>query len=491
MKQSYSPPSFSNSERLASIRKVIPEIDLKYKEFAEKHHVPGYAYGIMLDGQLIHSESGGFIDLEHKIPATPHSMFRVASMTKSFVSMAILLLRDAGKLRLDDPLYLCIPEIQNQQLTKDAPVITVRDLLVHTAGFPTDDPWADRKMGETDEQLLNLLKGGIFFSTTAGTTFEYSNLGYTLLGFIIEKITGISYGQFIAEKIWKPLGMEAEWDFKDVPAFQLAHGYRWEEERWKEEEMDPHGTFGAMGGMIASVESFSRYVAIHQSAWPPRDEVEAGPLKRSSIREMHQPHIFSDLMPDFKYSEGTPCCVTRAYGYGVRWHRDSHQRVFVGHSGGLPGFGSNWYIMPEYGLGVISFANATYAPAVKINLDVLDALVNAAQLEPRSLSASTLLKERYQALVKLFPNWDSPIPEIFAANFFLDYPLEILRKNTQQLFAKTDSILSVGDIIPENQLRGYFKLVGKKGDLEIKFSLSPENPPLIQEFQVKELEKKI
>jgi len=96
-----------------------------YEEYAAVHHIPGYIYGIILDGKLIHYNSRGFSDLNKKNPITAQSMFRVASMSKSFIAMAILKLRDDGKLQLDDPIYTYIPEIRNQKLTKDSPDITI------------------------------------------------------------------------------------------------------------------------------------------------------------------------------------------------------------------------------------------------------------------------------------------------------------------------------------------------------------------------------
>lgn len=483
--QPYLPPSFNDSDRLAKIQALFPEIDQMYKEYAEKNHFPGYAYGMMVDGQLVYSGAGGFIDLDNKTPATAQSMFRIASMTKSFTAMAILRLRDENKLQLDDPVYIYIPEIKDQQLTADAPVITIRDLLTHAAGFPTDDPWADRRLDDTEEEFIALLKKGLFFSNTTGTAYEYSNLGYAMLGYIISKVTGVCYAEYIDETI----GLQGiSWDFTKVPPSQLVHGYRWIDENWKEEELLQDGIFGAMGGIITSVESFSQYAALHLSAWPPRNDIETASLKRSSLREMHQPWRFKALVVD-KYPDGRERITSSGYSYGLNWSRDEQGRVFVGHSGGLPGFGSNWYILPEYGVGVVLFANVTYAPAFKINLEVLDKLVVAAQLKPRQLPASDILNDRKKALVQLLPNWENAAASaIFADNFFLDYSISSLKKETNELFAKAGQIISIGDLIAENQLRGYFVIEGEKINLQIRFALTPENPALIQQFQIKKYE---
>lgn len=489
--QAYLPLFFEPEDRLAKIQEFFPEIDTYYQGYAEKNHFQGFAYGIVLDGVLVHSGSCGFADLDKKIPVSPHSMFRIASMTKSFTAMAILMLRDACKLKLDDPVYFYIPEIKNQRLTHDSPVLTIRDLLMHTAGFPNDDPWSDRKLGETEGDFIALLKKGLFFSNPAGIAYEYSNLGYTMLGYIIQKVTGTSYQTFIAENIWKPLGMQAAWDFKRVPAAQLAQGYRWIDGKIEPVQMLEDGIFGAMGGIIASVESFSRYMALHLSAWPPRNDSESGPIKRSSIREMQQPMIFKELLTSFKYSDERECALSTAYGYGLNWVRDSHGRTFLGHSGGLPGFGSNWSILHEYGLGVILLANTTYAPATKVNWDVLDKLVCRTRLKPRQLPTSQIFKKRYDALVNILPSWENAVSTgIFAANFFLDNPIHVLKRDTINLFAKAGKVVSIGEVLPQNQLHGNFIVICEKMDLKVDFALTPENPPLIQHVQIKEVEIK-
>lgn len=487
--QRYAPPIFDDADREARIKEFLPQIDIHFLESAKVHHFPGYAYGVMLDGKLIHAGSSGIIDLDKKTPASPHSMFRIASMTKSFTALAILILREEGLLSLDDPAHLYIPEVKHLRLTDDDPAITIRDLLIHTAGFPTDDPWGDRKLSETNAQFRNLLTSDLNFSNPLGVAYEYSNLGYTILGQIIDKISGISYSTYIDQKILQPLGMnEAAWDFTKVPENQLAKGYRWLDDAWTPEELLGHGVFGAMGGMIASIESFSLYAALHQLAWPPRDGPDIGPIKRSTLREMQQPFRFKELIANFKFSEGRECPVAYCYGYGLNWLRDSFGRTFVGHSGGLPGFGSNWFIMPEYGVGIILLANVTYAPATKINLDILDQLINKQQLKPRQLPPSQILEERKQALLKLLPNWDdAQNGEVFADNFFLDYPINLLKKETKILFDKAEKIVSISEITPQNQLRGSFIITGEKAKFQVTFALTPEQSPRIQQYQIKEI----
>lgn len=478
--QSYNPPTFNSPHRLAAIQDAFPQLEALYKKHADENHLPGYAFGIVMDGSLIYTGNGGFQDLEKKTPVTSKTMFRIASMTKSLTAMAIIKLRDEGKLRLDDPIELYILEMRGQKLTQDAPSITIRDLLIHNAGLPQDDPWADRKLADTQKDLLELLGQGISFSNSARMGYEYSNLGYTLLGSVITAVTQEPYENYIISNITQPLKMQCEWDFSKVPEHELALGYRWTQTEWKQQEMEKPGVFGAMGGLITSIESFSRYAILHMDAWPPRNDEEKGPLRRSSLREMHLPASFVQLIqkPDQTLVQG--------YGYGLRWICDTEGKIYVVHSGGLPGFGSNWTMMPAYNLAAIAFANATYAPMEKANLQALELLRVYGQLLPRELPPSEILLKRQKELLLLLPDWEeAEKSDIFADNFFLDYSIEALKTEARELFAKANPITQVGDIIPANQLRGQFLLKGLHLDLQVTFTLTPEPIPKIQSYQIK------
>lgn len=492
----YQPAVFTDPERFEKIKKLFPAIDSIYRKYAIANHFPGMAFGIVVDGRLVYSGNYGFTDISKRIPVTSSSLFRIASMSKSFTAMAILKLRDEGKLNLDDPAYLYIPELKDTKYpTADSPPITVRHLLTHGAGFPEDNPWGDRQLADTDKDFVELLKKQITFSNPPGIAFEYSNLGFAMLGKIITKVSGTRYQDYIKENIWQPLGMKtAEWEFGNVAPDKLAHGYRWLNETWNEETLlhdTPDGSWGAMGSMISSIDEFANYMAFHLSAWPPSNEKETGPVKRSSVREMHHPWRFNGFNPEYKYPDGRTCAAAIAYNYGLGWLKDCENKIYIGHSGGLPGFGSQWRIMPDYGIGVMAFANRTYAPMGFVNTQVLDTLIKAAGVKPRQLPPSAILEKRKTELVQLLPDWNKAEQSgIFAENFFPDYPIDTLKKHAKDLFLKAGKIMHVKEVEPENQLRGSFILEGEKINIEIYFTLSPENPALIQEYHIRELPKK-
>jgi CubicO group peptidase (beta-lactamase class C family) len=475
---------FPDSGRVERVKSTAAVVEQLYRNYWVREHLPGLSYGVVVDGRLIMTGSFGYANLEKKIPAGTTSLFRVASMSKSFTALAILRLRDEGKLRLDDPASDYIHELKGlSPLTNDSPPITIRNLLTHSAGFPEDDPWGDRQLADSDQELREFVRQGISLSNVPGILFEYSNLGFALLGQIVQVVSGVDFETYMKERIFEPLGMNSTaYEYSEVSEERLALGYGWIDSAWTPIRLEHHGAFGPMGGLITSIEDFAFTVALHLSAWPPRSGGEIGPLKRSSLREMQQPWTFSSLLPDFRYPGGRQCPLTMAYGYGLGWRRDCTGRVMVGHTGGLPGFGSDWRMMPEYGLAVMSFGNRTYGVTDEISMAVLDTILALTHLEPRCVQVSSLLERRKNQLVRLLPEWQgAESAGIFAENFFMDNRPEDLVKRTRELFARAGKIRNVGPMTAENQLRGSFLLEGEKGNIRIFFSLTPEKDPLIQQ----------
>ncbi|MGD8727076.1 MAG: serine hydrolase domain-containing protein [Gemmatimonadales bacterium] len=452
-----------------------------FRDHWERSHMPGFAYAVVLDGDVVYSGAFGLAQLDGQIPADTRTLFRIASMSKSFTALAILQLRDEGHLALDDPASQYVPEMARlDYLTSDAPVITIRHLLTHSAGFPEDNPWGDRQLAAPDEELRAHVAAGVSFSNVPGVAYEYSNLGFALLGQIVQVVSGMSFQDYMAEHVFKPLGMASTvYEYARASAGQLALGYDWVDGSWVNVPLEHHGAYGAMGGLITSIEDFAKYVALHLGAWPPRNDPDDGPLRRSSLREMHQPWRFASL-------SGQECPSASAYAYGLRWSIDCDDRVTVGHSGGLPGFGSNWTMMPDHGLAVMSFDNRTYGGTSGVNRAVLDTIVMLAGLEPRHVPVSDILEERKHQLVALL-HTPARAEEsgIFAENFFMDTRPHDWVAHARGLLDAAGEILRVGDMVPLNRLRGTFVVECERTNIEIFFTLSPETVPLIQQVRMR------
>ena len=135
-------PRFTDTDHRQKLSEVFPKIDSIFGEFHSTQHIPGVAYGIIADGELVHSGALGVRNTAEQAPVLVDSIFRIASMTKSLTAMAVLKLRDEGQLRLDDPAADCVPELRTLRYpTRDSAPITIRELLTMSAGFPQDDPW--------------------------------------------------------------------------------------------------------------------------------------------------------------------------------------------------------------------------------------------------------------------------------------------------------------------------------------------------------------
>jgi CubicO group peptidase (beta-lactamase class C family) len=479
--------------RAALLAAAYPVLDKIYADYAARQHVPGLTYGLVVDGRLVHAGAVGYTDVAAQTPATPQAVYRIASMTKSFVALAVLRLRDEGRLRLDDPAELYLPELKKHPpllagAAADAPPFTIRQLLSHSAGLPEDNPWGDRQMGRPDTDLQALLSRGLSVANAPGVAYEYSNLAFALLGRLVTKVSGQPFQAYITAHILRPLGMASTyWDYRQVPPARLAHGYRWQDEKWLNEPLLPNGeSYAALGGLLTSIEDFAKYLAFQASAWPARSGPDTGPVRRSSVREIQQPWTFVGLNAAYRYASGRACPMVNSYGYGLRVAQDCAGRRYVGHTGGLPGFGSQWWLLPEYGIGVVAFVNQTYAIPTAANFAALDTLIALAKLRPRGVGASPILAQQKAKLAKLLPDWNTTADNpLFAENFFLDYDLAARRQATQALFAKAGRILSVGELMPENQLRGRFQLVGERATIEVFVTLTPENPARVQQLDMK------
>src|SRR5262245_19478559 len=359
----YPVPQFRDPSRVSQLteaaRSAAPQLD----EARKTLHAPGLSWGVVVDGAVVASGGSGVARIGEATAVNEDTVFRIASMTKSFTALAILALRDEGKLSLDEPAGKYVPELATMPLpTRDAPAITIRHLLTHSAGFPEDNPWGDRQLAQPRDTLTSWVRKGLPFSTSPGTADEYSNYGFALLGQIVARASGMPYRDFVNSRILRPLGMTSTyWDPADVPADRRAQGYRWNGSSWEEEIPLADGSFGAMGGLMTSGRDLGRYVAFMLSAWPPRDDEDKGPVKRSSVREMQQGQRFSSLTAKTATATGPMTAVTRAYAYGLNSASDCSYRFLVSHGGGLPGFGSNMTWLPEYGVGVYAMANVTYA----------------------------------------------------------------------------------------------------------------------------------
>ena len=482
-----SAPSAGQADR-ATLNTAFAEVDRLFQAFAAEGHVPGAAWGIVIDGELAHTGAAGVRDIAAKAPVDADTVFRIASMTKSFTAMSILKLRDEGKLSLDDPAERYVPELKTLIYpTSDSPRITIRHLLSHSEGFPEDNPWGDRQLADSDERLSQMLRDGIPFSNAPGLAYEYSNYGFAILGRIVTVVSKTPYRDYVAANVLRPLGMTSTTlEPSTVPAQRLAHGYRWEDAQWKDEPLLANGAFGSMGGMLTSVRDLSRYVAVFLSAWPPHDGPEVAPIRRASLREMQElwRPAPSAVTRD---SSGAVQMTTGGYGFGLRINQNCNYRHIVAHSGGLPGFGSVMTWLPEYGVGVVAFGNLTYTSWGRVATNALDLLTTTGGLKPRSPTPSPALVAARNNVSHLVAAWDDALADHIASeNLFLDQSKARRKAEIDRLRATVGACAPGADFdLVENALRGQWTMNCERGKLEVAITLAPTMPPSVQFLSVR------
>ena len=475
---------------MTALDDALRAADTVADRFLDGKHIPGVAYGIVVGGDLVHTRGIGTLRIGEDAPPDVDSVFRIASMTKSFTAATVMSLRDEGRIALDDPIAKYVPELATLQLpTRDAPSISVRHLLTMASGLATDDPWGDRQQGLDLVAFSEMLGGALTFAWTPGTRFEYSNLGYGILGRLITNVAGVEYRDAVRQRILHPLGMTATTYLEsEVPPARLARGYLWRADTFEEEPMDPYGALASMGGIFTSLRDLAKWVGFFTDAYPPRDEPECGPLSRASRREMQQgagawwPSI---AMPN---PDAQPEISAGGYGFGLFVEDDMRWGRIVGHSGGYPGFGSNMRWQPASGLGVVVLANHRYGPSSLLAREVMASLLASGAVPARRISPSSALTSARAAIERLIAEWDDDLAAgLFAMNVDLDEPLA-RRRDALARIRETHGVLHPDPDLPEQSqtpLHAVWWLADDHGGrVWVEVRLSPEALPLVQDFNV-------
>lgn len=482
---------FADPDRAARLLAAAPALDSVVRAFLERARVPGAAWGLIIDGALVHTGVAGLRDIEAGAPVDRGTVFRIASMTKSFTALAILRLRDAGRLSLDDPADRYVPALRDLGYpTGDSPRITIRHLLSHATGFPEDNPWGDQQLDATDAAMDAMMRSGIPFSSSPGLHYEYSNFGFAILGQIVTAVSGMPYNEFLRREVLDPLGMTSTtMEAAEVPAERLALGYRWEDARWKLEPPLPDGAFGPMGGMLTSLDDLGRWVGFLLGAWPPSDAPDDGPARRASVREMQQiararPATVS------RGADGTIGLNAGGYGFGLGISQSCGFGHVVAHSGGLPGYGSQMRWLPEYGVGLIGMGNLTYTGWGGVFTEALAILAATGALQPRQPQPSPALVDLREAVTRLVINWSDPLADSVAAmNLYRDEARERRRAQAAALVEEVGGACRAdGPFLVENALRGRWRLHCAMGALEVGITLAPIVPPKVQFLSVRRVD---
>jgi len=464
---------------------MFSALDPLFRDYALESHIPGLIHGVVADGRLAYVRGIGVRNLSSGHPVTAATSFRVASLTKAFTALTTLRLRDEGKLMLDAPAESYIPELRAWNYpSRDSPRIRVRDLLSHTAGFVSDDPWADRQTLVPEIEFERLLREGVLFARAPGTASEYSNLGYALLGRIISNVSGQPYDAVIAERLLEPLGMgSTSFTGESVPIEHPAVGYSWVDDSWHVEPTIPHGSFGAMAGLHSSAEDYAKWVAYLLSAWPPRNDDDGGPVRRASVRELAQGSSFPEMRRRLGHARTTAGDQVAVYGMGMIVTIDEELGFTLSHTGGYPGFGSHVLLLPHRGVGLFAFANRTYAGVAEPIWDAALALCKGGQLVDRAQPVTDPLSVAYRAALAIYAQGDTAAAgDLLAVNFLMDRDAAGWTRDLARLKEQVGECVEAGPVTATGNLTGKFLWTCAHGEITGSLSLAPTRKVGIQQL---------
>ena len=463
---------------------ALAEVDRIFAEWRLSAHAPGLVYGVVADGKLVRVQGLGVQDVGSQRPVTADSLFRIASMSKAFTALAILKLRDEGKLALDAPAELYVPELKAWRYpTSDSPKITVRNLLTHSAGFVEDNPWGDRQQVMPEAEFSRLLSEGVAFARAPGLAMEYSNFGYATLGRIVSNVSHVRYQDYIRRQIMTPLGMgSTTYDIFASPPDRRAIGYRWQDNAWLREPDMKDGAFGAMGGVETSAADYARWVEFLLSAWPARDGADAGPVRRASVREIVTGANFATGQMRNPTVGGPPCRQAVAYGMAWRVLDDCDLGLVVTHTGGYPGYGSVVVLLPEKGVGIFAFASRTYgAPALPAMRAAL-ALKAAEALPDRPIAVTPGLAAAYDAARAVWRSADITAAPL-ANNVLMDHTAADWTSLINGVKGEVGGCPADEAIKPVSAMEGRFTWICEHGRVSGRVQRAPTQAMAIQALE--------
>lgn len=334
-----------------------PELMARVNEILNRWPTVGVAVGVVRNGSLEFFYGHGLADIGSNTPITEDTVFRIASITKTFTAIAVMQLWEQGLIDLDAPANDYLRAYKLMPAKASFRPATVRHLLTHTAGIPevvyaSDllhpdwDPFGARsavysvKVGELMPRLSEYYRGGLRLVVEPGSAFAYSNHGFATLGQIIEDVSGMPLARYLREHLFEPLGMaDSDLVRSDLVASRLATGYMLGPGGTRAVP-DREGIDAGAGGIYSTPRDMARYLAAllggganeHGRVLTPR-----------AMTMMFEPHY----QPD-----------PRIPGIGLAFFRsDAGGHLAVEHGGILPGFNSELVVAPDDGVGVMAFTN--------------------------------------------------------------------------------------------------------------------------------------
>ena len=374
-------------------------------------------------------------------PATRGTVFRIASMSKSFLAAAALSLRDEGLLDLHAPAAEYVPGLDLMRFGEGAAPLTLDALLSNRGGLAEDNAWGDEHLGSSRAEIAALVAAGLPLAAQPGAEYHYSNLGISFLGRAIETVTGRDVEDVVRERLLDPLGLH---DTRADAALYaegaaLAAGFRTFDDgvTFRPEPYVGSGALACIGSLFSTVDDIATWMDFLGSAFD-ETTADAAVLAAASRREMQTARtmIPTGERPSPGELDGA------GYGYGLVVEHDRRFGRIVMHAGGLPGFSSHMRWHPTTGIGVVVFGNSDAYGAGAVAADVLQAVlarIDAPAAIVRPWAATWAAAERIDALLADGRPL-SAASDLLARNVRRDVPDDVRQRRLSEALAETGPV---------------------------------------------------
>lgn len=373
-----------NIEKAIKITGKILDAWLPYK--IQHNEIPGLSVGIVYKGKLVYKAGFGYADLKSKIKATPKTCYRIASISKTFTSVAILQLAEKGKLNIDDPVEKYLPWFKAKNKVGDSKNITIKQLLSHTGGVFRDGTtphWEDDNF-PTREELRKSVSGKTLVFKNQ-THFKYSNFGFALLGQVIEKASGMTYDEYVSLNILNKIGLKNTWpDLTEKNKVTLAKGYSRKITSGKTSIFlnAKTNTYASATGFISNVFDLAKYVAALSAANP-----KSLLLSQESKKKMQKKHWKTDKEGGF-------------YGLGLEIYKIGKKKI-IGHGGGFCGFITKISLDTKNDIGIITLSNTIENFVSSINKGIIETIHGLVDEKNKyNLDKKLLGSEKYKGIYR-------------------------------------------------------------------------------------------
>mgnify|MGYP002843391111 FL=1 len=349
------------------IKDAIGLVDAWIDSLLDYGQVPGISVGFVVDQELVFAKGYGYSNLENKIRTETDTIYSVCSISKLFTSIGIMQLRDSGVLTLRDPIERHLKWFAIESGHLGSGPVRVGGLLTHSSGLPreSDFPYWTRLDFPFPEQ--EQMKEQLKEQTTiypAETRFQYSNLGFALAGAILADTSGLTYQQYMEQKVIGPMGLQDTRTYfpTKLHGDQMATGYAGLRRDRVRKELPPFDT-GAItpaAGFTSTVEDLSRFASWNFRTLSGQDDTV---LEGNTLREMQRVNWVD---PDWKSSWGLGFSVSQEQGETV-----------VSHGGACPGYITHFAMLPKFKLAAIALTNSADGPASLITTSLIKVVGSA------------------------------------------------------------------------------------------------------------------